>query len=132
MYAVPAPPDYFWLCPIPFVIEYPNQPDHFSLYVRFNRTTQNLVAPALNSARAKPLVPIGSRYPTSNYMVVHFDMIPQKNGAKTHITIYGHMFDCTPILGGTGYHIKMHYHIIGNRVLGTYWYERFSSSTIGS
>ena len=37
--AVPAPPvwlvrfspDRFWLCPIPFVLEYPNQPDHFSL-----------------------------------------------------------------------------------------------------
>ena len=28
---VPAPPDHFWLCPIPFVLEYPNQPDHFSL-----------------------------------------------------------------------------------------------------
>ena len=28
MYAVPAPPDHFWLCPIPFVLEYPDQPDH--------------------------------------------------------------------------------------------------------
>ena len=43
-------PDHFWLCPIPFVLEYPNQPDHFSLYVRFNRTTPNLVAPALLGA----------------------------------------------------------------------------------
>ena len=40
-------PDHFWLCPIPFVLEYPNQPDHFSLWVRFNRTTPNLVAPTL-------------------------------------------------------------------------------------
>ena len=37
--AVPAPPvrlvrfspDHFWPCPIQFVLEYPNQPDHFSL-----------------------------------------------------------------------------------------------------
>ena len=36
MYSAPAPPvqlvwflpDHFWLCPIPFVLEYPIQPDH--------------------------------------------------------------------------------------------------------
>ena len=35
--SVPAPPvrlvrfspDHFWICPIPFVLEYPNQPDTF-------------------------------------------------------------------------------------------------------
>ena len=40
-------PDHFWQCPIPFVLEYPNQTDHFSLYFRLNRTTPNLVALAL-------------------------------------------------------------------------------------
>ena len=25
----PFSPDHFWLCPIPFVLEYPNQPDNF-------------------------------------------------------------------------------------------------------
>ena len=29
------------------------------------------------------------------------------------------------------YHIKMYYHQIGSRVLGTYCYKRSSSSTIG-
>ena len=28
---VPVFTGHFWLCPIPFVLEYPNQPYHFSL-----------------------------------------------------------------------------------------------------
>ena len=45
---------------------------------------------------------------------------------NTYMTMYRHMFDYTPILGGTRYHIKMYYHIIGSRVSGTYWYERLA------
>ena len=51
-------------------------------------------------------------------------------GNALYLITYG--FDCTTILGGMRYLIKMHVHLIGRMVSGTYWYKRVSSSTIGS
>ena len=51
-------------------------------------------------------------------------------GNALYLIIYG--FDCTTILGGMRYLIKMHHHLIGSMVSGTNWYKRFSSSTVGS